>query len=192
MTTFATAYGALRLVVFAAAVVAGAACLLSWLVRTRRVSPFSPVARFVRRAVDPLMAPVERRVVRAGGVPASAPWWTLVAVVVGGIVLLSLIQFLFAQFAGASVAVAQGPRGILRLVVSWAFGLLQVAIIVRVISSWFGRAQYSPWVRWSYVLTDPIIVPLRRIVPTLGMIDITPLVAWLLLSLLQALVLGVL
>ena len=39
---------------------------------------------------------------------------------------------------------------------------------------------------------DPIIVPLRRIVPTLGMIDITPIVAWLLLSLLQALVLGVL
>ena len=38
-----------------------------WAVRTRRLGPFSRVSRFFRTNIDPLMAPVERRVVRAGG-----------------------------------------------------------------------------------------------------------------------------
>jgi len=192
LSAYAVGYTALRLAVFAAAVIAGTACLLSWLVRTRRVSPFSPVARFVRRAVDPLIAPMERRVVRAGGVPTSAPWWALVLVVVGGIVVLSLVQFLFGQLIGATAAATAGPRGIVALVVSWAFGLLQIALIVRVLSSWVNGSPYSPWLRWAFVLTEPILAPLRRIVPSLGMIDITPIIAYFLLRLLQGLVLGAL
>jgi YggT family protein len=192
LSAYAVGYAALRVVVFAAAVVAGAACLLSWLVRTRRVSPFSPVARFVRRAVDPLIAPMERRVVRAGGVPTSAPWWTLVLVVVGGIVLLSLVDFLFRQLIGAAAATSRGSMGVVALLVSWTFGLLQIALIVRVLSSWVGGSPYSPWLRWAFVLTEPILGPLRRIVPSIGMIDITPIVAYFLLRILQSVILGLL
>jgi YggT family protein len=192
LSAYTVGYAALRLLVFAAAVVAGAACLLSWLVRTRRVSPFSPVARFVRRTVDPLIAPMERRVVRAGGVPTSAPWWMLVLVVVGGIVVLTLVQFVFAQVVGAAAAASSGPRGILVLVVAWTFGLLQIALLVRVLSSWIGGSPYSPWLRWAFVLTEPILGPLRRIVPTIGMIDITPIVAYFLLRILQGLIVGAL
>jgi YggT family protein len=49
----------LRLALFVAAVVMGVIALVDWLVRTRRISPFSGVARFFRRSVDPLMVPVE-------------------------------------------------------------------------------------------------------------------------------------
>jgi YggT family protein len=192
LSAYAVGYSALRLLVFALAVAAGAACLASWLVRTRRVSPFSPVARFVRRTVDPLIAPMERRVVRAGGVPASAPWWMLVLVVVGGIVLLSLVQFVFGQVIGAAAAASAGSMGIVALVVSWTFGLLQIALLVRVLSSWVSGSPHSPWLRWAFVLTEPILAPLRRIVPTLGMIDITPIIAYFLLRLLQGLILGAL
>ena len=189
-TAFATGYVVLRLLVFAAAVVVGVGCLLAWLVRTRRVAPFSPVARFVRRTVDPLLAPVERRVVRAGGVPSSAPWWALAAMVVGGSVLLSVVQFLFGQVVRASLAASQGTTGILVLVLTWAFALLQIALLVRVLSSWIGGGPHSPWFRWAFVLTEPMLAPLRRVIPTLGMIDITPIVAYFLLRLAEGLILG--
>jgi len=52
-------------------------------------------------------------------------------------------------------------------------------LIVRVIASWFGAFRFSPWMRPVYFLTDWIITPLRRVIPPLGMIDITPLVAWI-------------
>ena len=163
---------------------------VAWLVRTRRISPFSPLARTVRRLMDPLLAPVERRVLRSGGVPTSAPWWLLAAVVVGGIVVLSLVQFLFGQLARTTVALSRGPAGIVVLLVGWTFALLQVAIIVRVLSSWVGGSEHSPWFRWSHTLTEPILRPLRAVIPRLGMIDVTPIVAYFLLSIVEGLVLG--
>ena len=192
ITAFAAGYAVLRWVVFAVAVGSALVFVADWLVRTRRIGPFSPVARFVRRSVSPLLAPVERRVVRAGGSPHSAPWWALVGVVVGGIVLLSVVQFVGAQVAQAGLSVSMGARGIAHLVVSWVFGLLQIALLVRVISSWVGGSPYSPWLRWAFALTEPILAPLRRVIPTIGMIDITPILAYFLLRLLASLLLGLL
>jgi YggT family protein len=189
--TLATAYAALRVLVFAAAVVTTVGAVASWLVRTRRISPFSGTARAIRRATDPWIVPVERRIVRAGGAPASAPWWTLAVVIVGGVVLLSLVQFLLGEFVRASLALSAGPGGILRLLVSWTFALLQIALLVRVLGSWVGGSPYSKWFRWSYTLTEWMLAPLRRVVPTIGMIDITPIIAYFLLRLAQSLVLGV-
>ncbi|MFP5354024.1 MAG: YggT family protein [Gemmatimonadota bacterium] len=58
------------------------------------------------------------------------------------------------------------------------------------ISSWVRVSPYSRWVRWAYTLSEPILRPLRQIVPTLGMIDITPIIAYLLLGLLERFVMG--
>ena len=118
------------------AVVLAVVALVDWMVRTRRINPFNPVARLFRRAVDPLIAPMERRVVRAGGMPHAAPWWMLVAVVVGGIIVLSLLRFIFAQLAGAYGMASMGARGIAILLLHYTFALLKLAIIVRVVLSW--------------------------------------------------------
>jgi YggT family protein len=69
---------------------------------------------------------------------------------------------------------------------------LQLALIVRVISSWVRVSPYSKWVRWSYGLTEWMLAPLRRIIPLLGGIDVTPIVAYLLLGLLEGAVLRLL
>ncbi len=176
----------LRIALLSVAVVFGFICLLDWAVRTRRISPFNAVARFCRSTVDPIIAPIERRVVRAGGVPASAPLWALAAVVIGGILLLSVVDFLRAQVIMTLMASQAGSAGIFRLLVHWTFAILRIALIVRVISSWLPISPYSPWIRWSFRLTDPILAPLRQVVPNLGMIDITPIIAFFLLNFLEA------
>jgi YggT family protein len=53
-----------------------------------------------------------------------------------------------------------------------------------------GLSTYSKWLRWTVVLTEPILAPLRRLIPPLGMIDITPLVAFFILSLTRGLLLA--
>ena len=173
-----------RQVLFWLAVVVAIIALLDWLVRTRRVQPFGPVARFCRRFVDPLMLPIERRIVRSGGQPSSAPWWSLIAVVVGGLLLIALLDFLGRFFLQLLWGFSSPGRFGL-LLVSWTFAILRIALIVRVISAWFQVSPYSRWIRWSYVLTEWMLAPLRRIIPTLGPVDITPIVAFLLLALLQ-------
>src|SRR2546427_1922606 len=84
----------LRVLVFAAFCLAALVALAGWLVRTRRVSPFGGVGRTLRSVTDPVLRPVETRLVRLGGNPVHAGWWLVVLVAVAGVLLLSLIDWL--------------------------------------------------------------------------------------------------
>lgn len=185
-----------RYVFLGAAGLTGIVCAGDWLVRTRRLSPFGPAARFFRKTVDPAIAPVERAVIRSGGLPSAAPLWTLLAVVIGGIVVLSLLGFVRDNIVGLLSAVSRGPRAILSLLIGWTIALLELAIWVRVIASWVRISPYSRWVRWSYTLTEWLVGPIsRRLRPIniLGaFVDISPFVALAILWAIGWLVRGVL
>ncbi|MDQ6737443.1 MAG: YggT family protein [Gemmatimonadota bacterium] len=174
-----------RYIVAAVATCLGVLFLLDWLVRTRRINPFHPVARAIRRMVDPIVAPVERRIVRAGGLPSSAPIWALVGVIIGGIVLVSGLDFIVQSLAAMLMAVASGPAGIFALLVRLTFGLLRLALIIVVVVSWLPISPFSSWVRWAFSLTEPFLRPLREMLPRVGMFDISPIVAYFLLGMLQ-------
>lgn len=165
----------------------GAICLLDWAVRARKISPFNAVARFCRSTVDPIIAPIERRVVRAGGTPAAAPLWALAAIVIGGILLLTMIDVIRLEVVKSIIASQEGSAGVFHLLVSWTFWILRAAIVVRVISSWLPISPYSRWVNWSHRLSEPMLAPLRRIVPNLGGLDITPILAYVLLNIIESL-----
>ncbi|HLI26965.1 MAG TPA: YggT family protein [Chloroflexota bacterium] len=66
--------------------------------------------------------------------------------------------------------------------ISLLFQALTFAIVARALLSWFNLGPSHPLVRILYDVTEPILAPLRRVIPTIGMIDITPLVAILLLQ----------
>lgn len=186
--TFLAAYASfvagVKLVLLWMAVVAALICVVDWLVRIRRISPFSWVARFFRARIDPLVAPIERMVLRAGGRPSSAAWWAFLALVIIGILVISLLQ-LVGGLLTQVVMVSYDPRRVPALLIGWAFSILRLALIVRVIASWLPVSPRAWWLRWSFVLTEWMLAPLRRLIPRIGMIDITPLVAWFALSLIQ-------
>jgi YggT family protein len=193
LATFDTVIAVVRVAFLVSAVIVAAVCVTDWAVRTRRISPFSGVARFFRGSIDPLMGPIERRIIRGGGVPSNAPWWALAAVVIGGIVLIWLLGFVRVQIESAAFAASLGSRGIIRLVVGWIFGILQIALFVRVIASWVRASPSRWWVRWAYTITEPMLRPLRQFIPPVGgMLDVTPIVAYFALWLLSSLVLGAL
>ena len=60
--------------------------------------------------------------------------------------------------------------------------MLTGAVFVRALLSWFPIDPRNPLVTILYDVTEPILDPLRRVIPRLGMIDITPLVAILLIQ----------
>lgn len=175
--------------VFALAVVIA---LFSWLVRTRRVAPFSVVGRGLRQMTDPVMRPLERLVVRRGGNPVQAGWWLVILVAVFGVIVLALVQWGVTAWYAINDAAGQGPRALLRRLVDVVYYVLVVALFVRVIGSWFGYFRYNRWMRPMYWLTDWIVEPIRRILPSVGQVDFSPLVAWLLLMVLRAFVYQVL
>lgn len=184
--------GAVRFALVVIAAIFAVFCILDWLVRTRKVNLFGSIARFSRSKIDPIIEPIERRVVRAGGNPVNAPLWALAAVVIGGILLVSVLDFIRAELLGLAFAVQSGPRGIFKLIVSWTFDFVRIAILVRVVSSWLPVSPHSGWIRWAYVVSEPILRPLRQVIPAMGPIDITPIIAYFLIGFLQGAVLRML
>lgn len=63
--------------------------------------------------------------------------------------------------------------------------IYDIVLLLRVLLSWFQIDPYNPIVRILYTLTEPILRPIRQILPPAGMMDFSPLVAFLLLFALQ-------
>jgi len=73
-------------------------------------------------------------------------------------------------------------------VVSFLFDVWTVALLARVFLSWFNVSPYHPVVKILNTVTEPILGPLRRVIPPIGMMDISPIVAILLVQVLERLV----
>jgi YggT family protein len=181
---------ALRTLVILALVYATVVALTHWAVRNRRINPFGPWPRLVRKISDPLLLRLERRIVAAGGSPQNAPLWLLGLVIGGGLIILSLMHWLIGIAASLSVAASGGPRVWLRLAVNAVFTILMGAILIQVIASWFGIGPYRRWMRPIVALTSWLIEPIRRVLPPFGMFDFSPMVAWLVLYVVRGFVLG--
>lgn len=180
MTAFVPLF---RLAVLAVAGALALGAFAAMAVQARTVNPFGRTARAIRSLTDPLLRPIERRLLRSGGNPQNAPWWLLAAAVVGGIVLVTAVAWLAGQAALLAGAAGEGAGSALALVVDWAFNLVLLALVIRIVGSWIGASRYTPWMRPFVWATEWLLAPLRRIVPPIGMVDVTPLVAWLLLEL---------
>ncbi len=60
--------------------------------------------------------------------------------------------------------------------------ILWIAILIRVILSWFPVDQSNPIVRIVWEVTEPVLAPFRRVIPRIGMFDLSPLAAFLVIS----------
>lgn len=80
--------------------------------------------------------------------------------------------------------------GFLVTFVSLLFNVLLFAILARVLISWIDPMGNMRVTQILREITEPILAPIRSVLPSIGMIDLSPLVAILLIQLLQRLVLG--
>jgi YggT family protein len=78
-------------------------------------------------------------------------------------------------------------------VVDAVFSLVKWALMLRALVSWLPNLNpRHPLVRLLDDLTEPVVAPIRRFLPSTGMIDFSPLVAFILLGVAQSLVVGLL
>jgi YggT family protein len=71
------------------------------------------------------------------------------------------------------------------------FTLLSLAILARVLLSWVRVSPYHPAVDFLYRITEPILAPLRRAIPPVGMVDISPVIAIILLQIIQQILVAI-
>lgn len=176
-----TAQELTRYTVLALVAVAALLAFAAMAVQRRMINPFSRPARLIRDVSDPFIKPIERRVLRSGGNPQQAPLWLLGLAIVLGIVLITAVDWSVGYAASLRHAASLGGRSLMIRIVDLVLNLLMIAIIIRVIGSWVGAGQYNRWMRPFYLLTEWFLGPLRRVLPAFGPIDLSPIIAWLLI-----------
>jgi len=82
--------------------------------------------------------------------------------------------------------------GSLAFMVEMICNILYFLLVIRIILSWFRVDPYNELIQILYRITDPILAPLRRLPLQAGMIDFSPIVAFILLRFVQSFVVGVL
>lgn len=157
------------------------------------LNPFGSASRTIRRLTDPLIGPVRRALMGFGVDPKFAPLVTILIAMLLGWFVLQLVASVANTVAGVLLSTQRGA--IVPVVGYLLYGLLafySLLIFIRIIFSWVMVSHSNRLMRFLFNTTEPLLSPLRRIVPPLGKFDISPIVAFIILWLFQSAIAGTL
>ena len=162
----------LQLIVDTVAGVVGGVLLLRFWMQVTRVRPPASIAQFTFTLTDWLVRPLRRVLPGVGGYD----WASLIGAFL--IVLLASAVMLLAGMSGQGVVLYALFR-FLNWIIYGFMGLL----IIEVIFSWIN--PHAPLAPFVHALNDPLLRPLRRVIPPVGGLDLSVLVALILLQIIQ-------
>lgn len=165
----------LQMIVDAVAGVLGGVLLLRFWMQVIRVRPPASVGQFTFTLSDWLVRPLRRLVPGMGGYD----WASLIGAFLVVLAASSLLLLFGAN--GQQVVV----YALLRFV-NWIIYGFMGLLIIEVIFSWVN--PYAPLAPFVRALNDPLLRPIRRVVPAIGGIDFSVLIALILLQIIQYLV----
>ncbi len=157
-------------------------------------NPFGKVGRFgfkVRKATEKWVYPASRFFAMYRIDTRLAPLLTIFIGLVLTYFAMQIVGNTFFVIDGLSAGVATGnPKVFIGFVLYGLLSILVLFIFIRFISSWFvfTRKTFLGFVKR---VTDPILLPVQRLIPPIGMLDISAMIVLLLIGFLQSIVLRV-
>lgn len=156
------------------------AVLLRLLLGFSRADFRNPLSQFLVKVTNPVLIPMRRFIPAIGNIDTSAVVLAFVLTLVKTSLLL-LLTVGESHFP-ASIILAVGE---LIKTIIWIYIF---ALIIQAIISWVGNSQGNPIIPLINSLTNPLLKPIRRVVPLIGMMDLSPMVAILGLNILLIIV----
>ena len=159
-------------------------------------NPFTWSAITVKRLTDPVIIPVRHMLVAMRVDPIVAPIIVIVVFILVGFFVLQISSGVLSTIAGITLVVNSGAENAAVLIFGYLLysliGLYELLIFARIVGIWFSVSYANRWMRLLGRLTEPFLAPLRRMIPPVGMFDVSPIVAFIILWLLQMVVAGTL
>lgn len=158
--------------------------LLRFILQLVRADFYNPLSQFTVKATQPLLAPLRRLIPSVAGIDLA------------GLVLVLALQLLLivALLTLARIDVTQYIPNILIWTLIAVAGLcLKIvffALIISIILSWVAPGSSNPGARLANQICEPILAPIRNMLPNLGGLDISPIFVIISINLLERLVIG--
>ena len=159
--------------------------LLRFLLQMLRADFYNPVSQFIVKLTSHPLKLLRRVIPSVGGQDTAAIVFCLM-LIYGKFLLLRLLSIPAVQIGGVMAPITGvSYAGLLVLCIADLIALtltvFLVAVIIQVILSWVSPGQYNPVIGLVHKLSDPVLKPIRRLIPSLGGLDLSPLFATLLL-----------
>jgi YggT family protein len=167
--------------------------LLRLIANQADLNPFSQTSLTIRRLTDPLIGPVRRALMGFGVDPKYAPLVAILIAILLGWFSLQLVSSIANTLAGVLLSLSR--HAVVPVIGYVLYGLISfysLLIFLRIIFSWVMVSYSNRVVRFLVNATEPMLAPLRRIVPLVGNFDISPIVAFIILWLFQSAIAGTL
>lgn len=155
--------------------------LLRFILQLVRADFYNPMSQFIVRATHPLLRPLRKIIPSVAGLDLAS----LVLAILVQLVLMALTLMLMGY----------GLVDPLQLLVWSIIGVTALflkvfffALIISVILSWVAQGSSNPAVELVNQICEPLLTPIRRLLPSMGGLDLSPIVAFLILNLLDMLV----
>jgi YggT family protein len=157
------------------------------------LNPFGWTSRTVRRLSDGFIIPV-RGGLRGFGIDTKfAPLVVILITILLGWYVLQLVGTVASTLVGVIGSARSGSMfRVIGFIISGLLSIYILLIIIRIVFSWGMLSYTNRLMRFLVNVTEPLLGPLRRMIPPLGWLDISPLVAILILWLFQQAVVGTL
>ena len=140
----------------------------------------NPMAQGILQATSPLVNPLRRIVPAIGRIDTAT---ILIAFLIQALAILLVLLLIDAPIGIKFVVV-----GALFELITLSLLMFTFAIIIRIVLSWIAPQTFNPATALIANMTDPILRPFRRYIPTVGGFDISPIFAIIVLGALSILV----
>jgi YggT family protein len=187
-------YPIIQIIVITAVMVVIALMLLRLLLGYIDPNPFGKVGRLafkLRKITERLVEPSKNFLFKMNIKAKIAPLLTVLVFCIFGYFTLRLFADVLFTIDGVTTSAMNGS--VVKVVGFLLYGLLGIyslLIVIRIVFSWF-MSFMNPVMRFLMKITDPILVPLRRLMPPVMMLDISPIIVIFILGFLQTAVAGV-
>ena len=156
--------------------------LTRFVLQLARADFYNPISQFVLKATNPLLKPLRRVVPGYGGLDVASLVLVVVLIILKAITILSIRVGGFPSGIGGQL-ILYSLRELAAVILNYIFW----AVLLRVILSWVAPDPYNPVVRIVVQITEPVMAPVRKLLPPMGGFDLSPLVVLLGIQLLQIL-----
>jgi YggT family protein len=193
MLIIARTFWFINMTVVALIIAAIVLMIIRLIVDAADLNPFGAIARTTRRFTDSFVMPVRGSLRGFGVDPKYAPVVIILLTILLGYFLLQLVGTVGETIAGVILSVRAGS--VIYALGYVLFGLLSIytlLLFIRIIFSWAMVGYRNRLMRFLIDVTEPLLGPLRRVIPPFGRMDISPIFAFLIVWLLQQAVAGTL
>ena len=154
------------------------AVLLRFLLQLVRADFYNPISQFLVKVTNPLVIPLRKIIPGFGGIDMASLLLALV-LQLAGIVLILFINGIGMPNIG--IMLIWSVLGILGLLVNIYF----FALLAMIILSWVAPGSNNPILYLVFQITEPVMAPFRKALPSMGGLDFSPILVFILINVIQ-------